>query len=329
MVSSKRRNVARIASVLAILSSALPASAQDASSGHAAAVASFEEGAQLETRGDCTAAIVKFKESLALEPGVGARIDLADCEERLGAAEAAWRDFRLAERLAIARKDERATIAHVRAESLEHKLQLILVPQVAGISIILDGNPVEPELFAQGWLAVAPTGHGIKVSAPGREPLVLAIPPEDAPARSVTLPPLAELRVTTQPAPRAISGGGGASVQRTLGVVLGAVGVLGVAIGTVAGVRTLAEQRDAVNACGGTYPRCSLSSESAVTSANDGAQTSGTVSTTAFVAGGLALGGGALLFLTAPRAEKSPRGTLRIVPTLGTNQEGASLAGQW
>lgn len=194
---------------------------------------------------------------------------------------------------------------------------------------MVDGNPVEPEVFADGWLAVAPTGHSIQASAPGREPLVLAIPPEDVPARSVTLPPLAEIRPTTPPPQRTISGGGGASVQRTLGVALGAVGVIGVAIGTVAGVRTLAEQRDAVSACGGTYPRCSLSNESAVTSANDGAQTSGTVSTTAFVAGGLALGGGALLFFTAPRTEKASRGTLRIVPTLGTNRTGASLAGQW
>lgn len=305
---------------LAILGTNRVATAQDA---HAEAVSRFEEGTRLVTQGDCKGAIAAFQASLALEPGVGARLDLADCEEKLGSADAAWRDFRLAERLAVERNDARADVARTRSHALERSLEIVVVPRIAGLSLVLDGSPVDPSLFADGWLAVSPDGHRLEASAPGREPLALTLPP-DTPGRSITLPPLAVLPAPAQPPPPAtVSPLGNGSTQRTLGLGLGALGLVGIAAGTVAGLRALQEQKDAANACGGVYPQCSSANQSTVRSANDAAQTFATIATTSFVAGGVALASGALLYFTAPRTR------VRVAASVGPGSVGATIGGGW
>ncbi|HEX8795923.1 MAG TPA: hypothetical protein VF765_33470 [Polyangiaceae bacterium] len=305
---------------LAVLSVNGVASAQDE---HAEAVAHFEEGTRLVKQGDCRGAIAEFEKSLALEPGVGARLDLADCEEQIGSADAAWRDFRLAEKIAIERNDARAELARTRSHALERSLELVVVPRIAGLSLVLDGAPVDPLLFADGWLAVSPDGHRLDASAPGREPIVLALPP-DAPGRSITLPPLATLPAPAPSPPRPTSPlGGDGSTQRTLGLGLGGVGLVGIAAGTIAGLRAIHDQKDAANACGGAYPRCGTANENTVRDANDGAESFSTIATTCFVAGGVALASGALLYFTAPRAG------VRVAPTVGTGTFGASVGGHW
>jgi hypothetical protein len=309
---------------LVVLCAVHPARAQpnEPSAAHASAVARFEEGTRLESQGDCKDAIAAFEASLALEPGVGARLDLADCEERLGLIEAAWRDYRLAEWLAAQRKDGRAKVARERTLVLKEKLELFVLPRIEGLSLRLDGTAVDPQLFADGWLAVSPDAHRIEASAPGHEPLVLSVPP-GAPGQSITVPPLAIARVAAAPPPPLVSPQGNGSTQRTLGLALSALGLVGIAIGSIAGVRAIQERRDAGSACGAGYPRCSLANEDAVRSANDGAETFATISTTAFVAGGVALASGALLYFSAPRSG------VRVTPAVGAGTAGASVGASW
>jgi hypothetical protein len=298
------------------------ASAQDDT--HAQAVAHFEEGTRLVKQGDCKSGVAEFEKSLTLEPGVGARLDLADCEEQLGTPAAAWRDFRLAEKLAVERSDARAEVARTRSHALEGKLQLIVVPRIAALSLVLDGSPVDPQLFEDGWLAVSPDGHRLDASAPGRESIVLTLPP-DAPGRSITLPPLAPLPVQAPAAPppsRSPLGNDG-STQRTLGMGLGGVGLVGIAAGSIAGFKAISDRKDAANACSGAYPHCGTANESTVRDSNEGAQTFSTIATTCFVAGGIAVASGALLYFTAPRAG------VRVTPSVGIGTVGASVGGSW
>src|SRR5262245_60261131 len=56
----------------------------------------FEEGKQLFDKGSFAAACSRFEASLALQPGIGARLWLADCYESLGRTASAQRQFRVA-----------------------------------------------------------------------------------------------------------------------------------------------------------------------------------------------------------------------------------------
>jgi hypothetical protein len=303
------------------------ARAQPPATPHDAAVASFEEGTRLVTQGNCQDAIGKFRESLALEPLVGARLDLADCEERLGAPDAAWIDFRLAERLALARGDDRSGMARARAAELESKLQVVIVPPMQGLELRVDGHVVDPDLFADGSLAVAPGAHLVEATAGGHTPVrlpltsaaggvVIALPsPPATPA-----PTLLQTAPAPSPAPQG-------STRRTLMVGLLGLGVIGIAAGSFTGAITLVRQHEAVSACGGSYPRCDLSSQQAVTADNDAARMAGTISTVSFTVGGLALAGGALLYLTTPA--RGTRTGVSVTPMIAAGTGGAALSGSW
>jgi hypothetical protein len=94
--------------------------------------------------------------------------------------------------------------------------------------------------------------------------------------------------------------------QRTLGLVVGGVGALGVAAGAITGVMAVARKGDVEARCragGGSYPSsCAPSaSNDELESDAKSAMSLGTVSTVAFIAGGAALGAGLAIFLTAPR----------------------------
>src|SRR5271155_139017 len=70
-------------------------SAQTSSAASAQAAELFEQGRALIARQDYRAACPKFAESDRLEPKVGTRLNLADCEEHLGqivAARGHWQD---------------------------------------------------------------------------------------------------------------------------------------------------------------------------------------------------------------------------------------------
>ena len=96
---------------------------------------------------------------------------------------------------------------------------------------------------------------------------------------------------TPPPAPAAHSGSG----QRTAAVVVGAVGVVGLGLGTLFGLQAKSAWSEAKSHCT-AYPfGCGADGVGQQSSANSKA----TVSTVAFIAGGVALGVGAVLWLTA------------------------------
>src|SRR5205823_5132509 len=99
----------------------------------------------------------------------------------------------------------------------------------------------------------------------------------------VTSPPPGS--VTTQPAREGSDGSG----QRTAGIVIAGVGVVGLAVGTVFGLTAVSKNNEAKRLCPGTAPTCA-SSEGV--NDNDSAKTDGTISTVAMIAGGAALVGG-------------------------------------
>jgi hypothetical protein len=107
--------------------------------------------------------------------------------------------------------------------------------------------------------------------------------------------------------------------QRIAGVVVGGVGVAGVVVGSIFGIVSKSTYNHALTEC----PRAP--GDCLQTGVDDGksAHTQATVSTVAFIAGGVLIGGGALLYFTAPRAG------VTVSPTVGLRSAGVGVNGSW
>jgi hypothetical protein len=132
-----------------------------------------------------------------------------------------------------------------------------------------------------------------------------------APAASTTATP-----AETPPTPDAAPAHGGSSFK-TVGLVTGGVGILGLGAGAVFGLEALSKKNDANCASDGA-----CSSQGAVTTQRD-AQNAGNLSTVFFIAGGVLAAAGITMFALAPSS------TAQVTPSVGTNEAGVVLRGAW
>ena len=121
--------------------------------------------------------------------------------------------------------------------------------------------------------------------------------------------------------------------MRTVALVTGGVGVIGLGVGGVFGAFAIAaknrEQGDCSSTACGNYTQAKAD--------YDTANKDATGSTIAFIAGGVLVGAGAVLWLVAPTPPPpgSARGTLDPAPALrvglapSTRGQGLSLVGAW
>jgi hypothetical protein len=285
----------------AALAAALTALAIDATAANPStqrADALFDEGTRLLEEGKYAEACPKLEESRRLAGGVGVTMYLAECRENTGKRVNAAALFREAEALARARQDKRADLARERAEKIEATLpKIVLQPAHAdaeGLTIAIDGVAVESIAWGQP-LPIDEGHHVVRATAHGMAPEERTF---DATAGATTTLALAiERRATSSPPPREDSS---RSLQRPIGIALGALGVVGVGLGAGFGVAAKSKL-DASNAQG----HCDASDkcDSTGLSLRSDALSAATISTVAFIVGAVALGGGAVVYFTAP----SPR----------------------
>lgn len=96
----------------------------------------------------------------------------------------------------------------------------------------------------------------------------------------------------------AASTDGGLGTQKILAIVAGGIGVVGLGVGTAFGLLAISAKSDAQNVCPN---QCT--SQDGVNKWNT-ASTDGTIATIGFIAGGVALLGGAVLWVTAPSSSQ-------------------------
>jgi hypothetical protein len=102
------------------------------------------------------------------------------------------------------------------------------------------------------------------------------------------------------------------SSQRLIGIIVAGTGVAALATGSVFGLQAAARWHDAKSNCD-PYPYCG---ESGQRTARDAKQ-SGTISTIAFIVGGVLLAGGTTLWLTAPSRPREDTPTHQVALVLG------------
>jgi hypothetical protein len=120
-----------------------------------------------------------------------------------------------------------------------------------------------------------------------------------------------------------LSGGGASSGQpfhgwRTVGWAVGGVGVVGLAVGTVAGIMA-ASDKSSAHCVGDACDAGPLNS----------ARSAAAVSTVGLIAGGVLGAGGAALVLFAPKRPVATRGGLRLSPLVAAGGAGMIFAGSF
>jgi len=262
----------------------------------AAAELHFKQGVAAAERADWEAACASFRESHSLEPAPGTLFRLADCEEHRGRVATAWSLFEdSAQQLGAA--DPRYAAVKARAAALE--------PRVPRLTVRIEpATPPEAVVKRDGValgrpsigvpLPVDPGAHEITVEAASRAPQRFPFRMIEGERSSIVVGAGAAMQ---RPVAVVGSDDGGAATRRTLGFVIGGVGVAGL---LASGVLTLAMvgEHDTVEEHCSPDKQCDGDGLDAA-SAGRGLSTGATV---AAVVGLAAVGAGVTLILTSGKS---------------------------
>jgi serine/threonine-protein kinase len=299
-----------------------------------AAQALFEQGKELVAAGRHAEACSKFDESQRLDPGIGTQFNLADCYERVGRFASAYALYvDVAARSKTAGQAQREAIARERAEALKPKITrlVIVVPdevKVDGLEVLRDGARVGSAQWGLP-IPVDPGVHKVLVKAPGKQSWEGSIEvPNDARQHSISVPTLSDTPQQTQLEPADRSSGeveGGAwPLQRTLGLVAGGVGVVGLGVGGFFGLRAINKNKDSKQYCDDD----SNCIEPGFRYRED-ARSAGNIATVGIAVGAVGLIGGAVLFFTAPSGEVASQSALRVLPSVASDRADVIVMGSF
>lgn len=301
----------------------------------AAAEALFNQARTLMEKRDFIGACAKFEESFRLDPAAGTLMNQADCEEKRGRIATAWGLWNGA--LDMLQGDDRLDYARERVAALVAQVPKLTLTfdgtLPPGTTIVRNNVPLSSAVIGAP-LPVDPGSQAVAVRAPGYKEwsMLLAVKPGEkrtiairlgqpvgpvatpvptsapvtpsAPAANPSASPLS----VSIPSPADSSGG---FSQRTLGFVVGGLGIASLGAGVVTAILAHGKGSDYEAAC----PNGSCPNDAALEDANaaaDAGRTLNTVSIATFAAGAVATGAGLFLVITAPSGE--PQSAFTVVP---------------
>jgi hypothetical protein len=298
----------------------------------AAAEALFDQGVQELKQGQYASACRKLERSQAVEPGIGTLLYLGECYKKLGRTASAWATFReAASKARAAGEVDRAEAGASRADALEPELSFVSfevaeeTASLPGLKIVQGSNLVSSALFGTK-VPVDPGELKVVASAPDHQPFEMTITIQKGPSETLISVPVLPLlpegerqkqakedrRQADQVSadPTHDSGPKAGSTQRTIGVVLGALGVASLGAGTVFGILAINKDKKADDVC--DENTCDPGSDGYDLSST--ATTFGHVSTATIAAGAALVVGGAVVYFTAPKQKNT---AVLLQPTLG------------
>ncbi|MEZ4371736.1 MAG: hypothetical protein R3B07_12965 [Polyangiaceae bacterium] len=348
------RGMARVATGALVPLMICTAGVASAQSGEqrAAAEALFRQGKQLMIDGKFSEACPKLEQSNRIDPAIGTLLYLAECYEKEGKTASAWATFSEASSKAQAEgQTDRAEMGRARAQALEPKLSRLSLRvgadarAIDGYQVKRDGDVIDASLWGVA-VPVDPGEYAIVISAPGYQEYTFKVrvegegktvetqlpalikskadastpPPAETPPPAVAPPP------SSPPGPIADEGSSDGSGQRTAGIIVGGLGLAGIAIGSVFGLQAISKNSDAEKFC----PRGSKCDSQQGVDLTDDAKSAATVSNIAFGVGAAALIGGLVLYFTAPdKPEKArlERSRWALAPVFGGGTTGFGFTG--
>lgn len=291
----------------------------------------FKKGKKLLAEKHYAEACAAFEESDRLDPGIGAKLNVAKCYQEWGKLATAWRWYRDAEDMATKTRDDRAKkIRELQAEldPSVPRLTVRLPPEAntTGVVIKLDGVELDAAAFGVER-RVDPGPHQIDTIIDGARKTKV-VPVERGGSSEVTL----DVPTRARPAAAAVARVPGATPapisdpgasRRVAGIAVAAGG--GVAL-VIAGVTTLRARDDydyaLTNHCGGTTRTC----DQAGLDTTHRARRRANIATGITLVGLGAVVAGAYLYFKAPRAPSGEH-ALYLVPQVGGDGTGVVLGG--
>ena len=338
--STTRRlhGLALAGSLFTVLTTSVSAYAAPTPQDQAAAQVLYDDGRAMMKAQAYAQACPKFEESQRLDPTVVTLFNLADCYEHTDRKASAWSAYlEVAASSKRAGRSDREAVAREKANALQPKVSKLIVNVPAnvraeGLVVLRDGQPVGD---AQ-WGSAIPVDNGkhvFEAKAPGKKPwrdetlvkgdgaLVTIEVPLLADAPKAPDPPtlVAGVDKSGNPAAASDTATEGNS-RRTISLVIGGVGVAGLAVGAAFGLTALSK-----NAASNESGRCvNNQCTQEGLELRSSARSSGTASTVAFIAGVGLVGTGAVLYLTAPKGTKVSAG-----PAVGSGTAGGVLRAEF
>jgi hypothetical protein len=262
----------------------------------AACIASSEQALSLRQQGKLHDALQQL--ALCADPGCPAEV-ASDCAQRISAVNAAMPTLILA----------------ARDGGGNDRVDVKVTVDGAPIATKLDGRP----------LSLDPGEHAFHFEVAGQPPLdkQLVLREGEKERRETVVigspPPL------PPPPPPAAPPPGFWTTQRTLAIISGGVGIVGLGLGGVFGGLALSDQSSEKSNCSSSGCSNRPQAQADYNTGNDNA----TGSTIAFIAGGVFLAAGAVLYFTAHDATSSPTtGRLYLSPSTTGTGPGFVLGGE-
>jgi hypothetical protein len=211
-------------------------------------------------------------------------------------------------------------------------IHIVIEAKPPGLVVRKDGAPIPIAALSES-IRVDPGAHEIVAQAPGYARVFRKLTLAERQNEEVTIvltksdgaPPVSadDSQIAMPDTPPSSAGSG----QRTAGLVVGGVGVLGVGAAVVLGIITASKSSAADNADSCKNP----STNAAIDDCNaqrGSARQMQTGTIIAAVAGGVALAGGVVLYATAPRAEAKKAATTAGL-SIAAHPTGVSIAGRF
>ena len=311
---------------------ARPSLAQS-SEDRATAQALFDDARALVQANRAAEACPKFEESQRLDPGTGTLLNLANCYERIGRNASAWalyvevitasRTAGRADREALAKEHADALLPRLSKLSIEVPVQT----QVTGLTITRDGQPIRQAQWGTA-LPIDSGKHQLAATAPGKKPWQVEIE-INKPGQTETMkvPVLAEAKAEPGVLAPAAPPVADPAVEarraklRSAAYIAGGLGIVGVGFGTYFGLSALSKNSASNADCSGA-----ACNDDGFSKRNE-ARNAGTVSTIAFIAGGVALGAGVVLFLSSSPNKESNGSALHVTASAAPGGGWLSLGG--
>jgi hypothetical protein len=296
-MNARRDRLAALAVALVASGGVARAQSPPPSGGDAAAAAAelFQQGREALQERRFDVACARFAESQRLDPKVGTLLNLARCEDGAGKLAKALRYWDQALDLARRTSDARQSYVVEQREVLVPRVPVLSIRGLETLApdarVRLDDEELAPGDLASA-VAVDPGEHVVRVTEAGHADAILGVAVAEGATASLALHagPLLPASAVDKP-----PGGAGGNTQRIVAVAMGGVGAIGLGVGAVFGAEAIGAANDH-NCSNGV---CSTEADARV---QRNGITDGNVSTVAFVAGGVLLAGGIVLWLTAPRA---------------------------
>lgn len=296
----------------------------------------YKEAVDLANAGRWADAAEKLRAVLAIRSSPKVRFTFAQAEEHVGKLATAYDAY--AQALAdaeAARENDVADTAGGALHSLAARVPIVRV-KVTGVGASAATATIDDHAAKVGdLLRVDPGEHVVAVTAPGARPEQSKITIAEGQRIEVPVQLVAE---GFQEAPAATPAPASAETEsepesapepetpsrpfpwRTVGLVAAGVGVVGLGVGTYFGVDAISKNNTS-NQTGCTNNVCTQGAYST----REDAKSSATVSTIAFVAGGVLAAAGITLWLVAPKGDAATQ----VTPVALTGGGGIALTGVW